>query len=153
MIKIGDSAPNQTFPASDEQEINLSELKGQAIILYFYPRDNTPGCTVESKDFRDYLPDFTANNAIIIGVSRDTLASHARFKEKQNLPFSLIADTDETLCDLFDVIKQKNMYGKQVRGIERSTFLFDKKGILKQEWRKVKVKGHVEDVLNAVKSL
>jgi len=123
------------------------------VILYFYPRDNTPGCTTESCEFRDTESDFSGVNALIVGVSRDSLASHQRFAEKQNLPFRLMSDADELLCKAFDVIRMKNMYGKQVRGIERSTFIINPEGIVAHAWRKVRVKGHVEDVLNKLKEL
>jgi peroxiredoxin Q/BCP len=118
--------------------------------LYFYPKDATPGCTIEAGNFRDNIDAFTQANTLIIGVSRDSLKSHESFKTKYELPFELISDTGETLCQIFDVIKTKNMYGKQVQGIERSTFIFDSKGILRHEWRGLKVAGHVEDVLKTV---
>ena len=122
-------------------------------MLYFYPKDNTPGCTNESKDFRDLHRRFRRRNTRVFGISRDSLKSHENFKAKQELPFELISDPDEELCRLFDVIKEKNMYGRKVMGIERSTFLIDEKGVLRQEWRKVKVKGHAEEVLAAVAEL
>jgi peroxiredoxin Q/BCP len=121
--------------------------------LYFYPKDNTPGCTQEGEDFRDNIAKFKRQNCIILGVSRDTLKTHENFKTKHKFPFDLISDTEEELCKLFDVIKLKNLYGKKHLGIERSTFLINDKGVLKQEWRKVKVKGHVDEVLTAVKAL
>ena len=129
------------------------ELKGKNIVIYFYPKDSTPGCTLEGQDFRDNIRKFSSRNTRILGVSRDSLSSHEKFKEKQKFNFDLISDEDEKLCSIFDVIKEKNMYGKKHMGIERSTFLIDEKGILRNEWRKVKVKGHVEEVLVAVKSL
>ncbi|MCW8987349.1 MAG: peroxiredoxin [Gammaproteobacteria bacterium] len=141
------------LPATGEQTISLSSLKGKNIILYFYPKDNTPGCTQEGQDFRDSIAKFKRQNCIILGVSRDTVRSHENFKTKHKFPFDLISDTEEELCTLFDVIKLKNMYGKKHLGIERSTFLINDKGVLKQEWRKVKVKGHVDEVLTAVKML
>ncbi|MCW8899496.1 MAG: peroxiredoxin [Gammaproteobacteria bacterium] len=141
------------LPATGEQTISLSSLKGKNIILYFYPKDNTPGCTQEGQDFRDSIAKFKRQNCIILGVSRDTVRSHENFKTKHKFPFDLLADTEEELCTLFDVIKLKNMYGKKHLGIERSTFLINDKGVLKQEWRKVKVKGHVDEVLTAVKML
>jgi len=122
-------------------------------VLYFYPKDSTPGCTTESCEFRDALNDFRQLDAEIIGVSRDSLASHQRFAEKQALPFRLIADTEEALCKAFDVIQMKNMYGKQVRGIERSTFIIDPDGIVRRLWRKVRVKGHVQAVYEALQEL
>lgn len=152
-IKSGRKIPDFKLPATGDQTIKLSDLKGKNIVLYFYPRDSTPGCTLEGQNFRDNIKKFRAKNTVILGVSRDTLKSHEKFKENQCFPFELLSDTDEKLCKLFDVIKEKNMYGKKVMGIERSTFLIDEKGILRQEWRKVKVEGHVEEVLDAVKTL
>lgn len=148
-VQTGSPIPEFSVPATRGQ-FSTADLKGRKTVLYFYPKDSTPGCTTESQNFRDALPQFEAAGAQIIGVSRDSLASHQRFTEKQELNFSLAADTDETLCQLFGVIKMKNMYGKQVRGIERSTFLIDAQGVLVQEWRGVKVPGHVEAVLQAV---
>ncbi|WP_233238985.1 peroxiredoxin [Bordetella sp. LUAb4] len=133
--------------------ISLEECRGRAVVLYFYPKDNTPGCTTESQDFRDMHADFLAASCIVLGISRDSLKSHENFCAKYELPFPLITDADETVCGLFDVIKQKNMYGKQVRGIERSTFLIDAYGLLVQEWRGVKVPGHAKEVLQAAKSI
>jgi thioredoxin-dependent peroxiredoxin len=150
-VEVGKKVPAFKLPATGEQTISLSSLKGQNIVLYFYPRDSTPGCTTEGQDFRDSIAKFKRQNCVILGVSRDTLASHERFKEKQKFPFDLLSDTEEELCNLFDVIKLKNMYGKKHLGIERSTFIINDKGVLKQEWRKVKVKGHVDEVLSAVK--
>jgi len=152
-MNIGDNLPNLPIETTDESIKNLGDLAGKILVLYFYPKDNTPGCTTESQDFRDLYTEFQKFDTEIIGVSRDSLASHERFREKQALPFALISDSDETLCQNFDVIKMKNMYGKQVRGIERSTFLFDKNGQLIKEWRKVKVKGHAGEVLRAVREL
>lgn len=141
---------NFTLPTTSGQTFDLASQRGKHVVIYFYPKDSTPGCTTESQNFRDALPQFEAAGAQVIGVSRDSLASHERFTDKQELNFSLAADTDETLCQLFGVIKMKNMYGKQVRGIERSTFLIDAQGVLVQEWRGVKVPGHVDAVLQAV---
>ena len=152
-VSIGKKVPQFSLPATGDQTIKLSELKGKNIILYFYPKDSTPGCTLEGQDFRDNIRKFSSRNAEVLGVSRDKLSSHEKFKEKQKFPFDLLSDEDEKLCKLFDVIKEKNMYGKKVMGIERSTFLIDEKGFLRNEWRKVKVKGHVEEVLEAVKKL
>jgi len=152
-VEVGKKVPAFKLPATGEQTISLSGLKGQNIVLYFYPRDSTPGCTTEGQDFRDSMAKFKRQNCVILGVSRDSLASHERFKEKQKFPFDLLSDTDEKLCNLFDVIKLKNMYGKKHLGIERSTFLINDKGVLKQEWRKVRVKGHVDEVLAAVKAI
>ena len=153
MVSIGKKVKNFKLPATGDQVISLSDYKGKKIVLYFYPRDSTPGCTTEGQDFRDAKGHFTRQNTVILGVSRDTLKSHENFKTKQKFNFELLSDSDEVLCDQFDVIKMKNMYGKQVRGIERSTFLIDEKGVLQKEWRKLKVKDHVEEVLTAVKSL
>jgi len=153
IMKQGDSLPAITLPATSDQEINLSELTGNPLVLYFYPRDDTPGCTQEGQDFRDNYADFQALNAMILGVSRDSVKKHEKFKEKYAFPFELLADEAEQLCELFAVMKDKNMYGKKVRGIERSTFLFDQDGVLQKEWRKVKVDGHVQVVLDAIKEL
>jgi peroxiredoxin Q/BCP len=128
----------------------LSEMRGKHLVLYFYPKDNTPGCTQESQDFRDLHSKFEHANTVILGISRDSLASHKKFSEKYCFPFELASDADETLCKYFDVIKMKNMYGKPVRGIERSTFLIDSQGVLRKEWRKVKVDGHAREVLDCV---
>ena len=150
---INHKVPAFNLPATGEQNIRLAAFKGKNIVLYFYPKDSTPGCTREGQDFRDNHRKFQARNTVVIGVSRDSLSSHEKFKTKQNFPFALIADTEETLCAMFDVVKMKNMYGKKVRGIERSTFLIDAKGVLKKEWRKVNIDGHVEEVLAAINDL
>ena len=126
---------------------------GKAVVLYFYPKDNTPGCTTEAMQFRDHHAEFVAAGAVVFGVSRDNMASHERFKQNLELPFELIADTEEKLCHMFGVVKNKIMYGKKVKGIERSTFLIDSAGVLRGEWRGLKVAGHVEEVLAAVKAL
>jgi thioredoxin-dependent peroxiredoxin len=152
-IKTGKKVPDFNLPATGEKSVKLSDLKGTKVVLYFYPKDSTPGCTIEGQNFRDSIKKFKAKNTVILGVSRDTVSSHEKFKKKECFPFDLLSDTDEKLCKLFDVIKEKNMYGKKVMGIERSTFLIDEEGILRQEWRKVKIEGHAEEVLNAVKSL
>jgi peroxiredoxin Q/BCP len=152
-VEIGKKVPAFKLPATGEQIISLTSLKGQNIVLYFYPKDNTPGCTTEGQNFRDSIAKFKRQNCIILGVSRDTVRTHENFKNKQKFPFDLLSDTEEKLCTLFDVIKLKNMYGKKLLGIERSTFLINDKGVLKQEWRKVKVTGHVDEVLAAVKTL
>ena len=152
MPVIKSPTPDFSRPSTDG-EITLSTLHGHPVVLYFYPKDNTPGCTTEGSDFRDAFLEFQALGAIILGVSRDSLKSHQRFKEKLNLPFELIADEDGSLCQLYDVIRLKNMYGKQVRSIERSTFLIDDEGILRAEWRKVKVPGHVDAVLETLRKL
>lgn len=151
--KIGRKAPDFTLPATRDQEINLRSLRGQNVVLYFYPRDNTPGCTTEGQDFKALHGKFRRSNTMILGVSRDSLAAHEKFRNRFKFPFDLVSDEDETLCKAYDVIKEKNMYGKKVIGIERSTFLIDSSGTLKKEWRKVRVKGHAEDVLAAAKEL
>ncbi|MEJ2760264.1 MAG: thioredoxin-dependent thiol peroxidase [Gammaproteobacteria bacterium] len=147
--KVGDFK----LPATGGTAVRLSDLKGSKVVLYFYPKDNTPGCTREGQDFRDNIRKFKARNTVVLGVSRDSVKSHENFKAKQKFPFELLADEDETLCRQFGVIKEKNMYGKKVMGVERSTFLIDEKGVLRREWRKVKVDGHVDEVLEAVKEL
>ena len=152
-VEVGKKVSAFKLPATGDQTISLSSLKGGNIVLYFYPKDNTPGCTTEGQNFRDSIAKFKRQNCIILGVSRDTLRTHENFKTKQKFPFDLLSDTEEELCNLFDVIKLKNMYGKKHLGIERSTFLINDKGVLKQEWRKVKVKDHVDEVLTAVKAL
>jgi peroxiredoxin Q/BCP len=134
-------------------KLTSKELLGKPYVLYFYPKDDTPGCTLEGKDFRDRHADFGKLGVRVIGISRDSLASHAKFQGKYELPFELASDADEKLCKSFDVIKDKNMYGKKVRGIERSTFLVDAEGVLRKEWRKVKVDGHVAEVLAAAADL
>ena len=151
--KVGNKAPDITLPATGDQKIKLSTLRGKPVVLYFYPKDSTPGCTLEGQDFRDRHEAFTAHGATILGVSRDSLRSHENFKAKQSFSFDLLADTEETACQRYDVIKEKNMYGRKVLGIERSTFLIDASGKLVREWRKVKVKGHVDEVLAAVADL
>ena len=152
-VKLDKPVPKFTLPATGDKEISLAELRGSHVVLYFYPKDSTPGCTTEGQDFRDNHAKFKRQGAVVLGVSRDSLRSHENFKAKHNFPFDLISDEDEKLCKMFDVIKMKNMYGKQVRGIERSTFLIDDHGILRREWRKVKVADHVAEVLSAVKAL
>ena len=134
-------------------EFSLSAQKGHPVILYFYPKDNTPGCSVEGAQFRDLHKQFAKLGAVVVGISRDSLKSHENFKTKMAFPFELLSDADETLCGRFGVIKMKNMYGKKVRGIERSTFLIGPDGKLVREWRGVKIPGHVEEVLDAVKAL
>ena len=152
-VDVGKKVPAFSAAATGDKTITSKDLIGRPFILYFYPRDDTPGCTAEGQDFRTHYDKFKRRKVAVLGVSRDKLASHDKFKAKHTFPFDLIADPDERLCGLFGVMKDKNMYGKKVRGIERSTFLFDKNGILRREWRKVKVPGHVEEVLEAVNSL
>lgn len=139
--------------ATRNKTIKLKELRGQNVVIYFYPKDNTPGCTTEGQDFRDLHSKFRRQDSVILGVSRDSIASHEKFRDKQKLPFDLISDPDEKLCKEFDVIKEKTLYGRRFMGVERSTFLIDATGKLRREWRKVKVKGHAADVLEAVKGL
>lgn len=142
-----------SLPATGNSQFTLSAHRGHPVVLYFYPKDSTPGCTTEAADFRDLHDQFTALGCVIAGVSRDSLKSHESFKDKLQLPFALLSDADEALCRAFDVIKLKKLYGKEVRGIERSTFLIDGNGILRQAWRGVKVPDHAQEVLQAVKSL
>ncbi|MDH3512507.1 MAG: peroxiredoxin [Gammaproteobacteria bacterium] len=142
-----------TSEATSGKKIRLKELRGQNVVLYFYPKDSTPGCTLEGQDFRDLHSKFRRQNTIILGVSRDSIASHEKFKAKQKFPFELIADPDEKLCKKFDVIQEKTLYGRKFMGVERSTFLIDADGKLRAEWRKVKVKGHAAEVLDAAKAL
>ena len=145
-------APDFKCPATGDQTIHLKSLRGKNVVIYFYPKDSTPGCTTEGQDFRDLHAKFKRQNAVILGVSRDSIASHEKFKAKQKFPFELLSDADELLCRKFDVIKEKTLYGRKFMGIERSTFLIDERGKLRQEWRKVKVKGHAAEVLEAVKN-
>jgi len=152
-VSLGKAIPDFKGKITNDLIIKFSDYKGQNIVIYFYPKDNTPGCTKEGEDFRDYFADFKKNNTIIIGVSRDSVASHDKFTCKYNFPFKLISDEDEKVCKLFDVIKEKNMYGRKYMGIERSTFLINHEGTLVNEWRKVRVKGHVEKVLEALNEL
>lgn len=153
MIEINCAVPDFTLMGSDNQEHKLSQYRGKKVILYFYPRDNTPGCSTEACNFRDSNDVFINKNAIIIGISRDSLKSHTKFIEKFNLPFILLSDEKEEVCNLFNVIKEKNMYGKKVFGIERSTFIINEEGILIKEYRKVKVKNHVSTVLKDLELL
>ena len=152
-IEIGSKALDFTLPATNDAEITLSDFKGKNVVLYFYPKDNTPGCTQESKDFRDFVKDFEAHNTVILGISRDRLVTHKNFKKKHEFPFELLSDEDEMVCNLYGVMKEKNMFGKKVHGIERSTFIIDAKGNFAKIWRKVKVPGHVEEVLESIKTL
>lgn len=149
----GKKVADFTVPATGGKPFKLSEHSGHPVVLYFYPKDNTPGCTTEGEQFRDLHGAFKKTGAVVVGVSRDSLKSHEGFKAKMEFPFELLSDADETLCRQFDVIKMKNMYGKQVRGIERSTFVIDGKRVLAKEWRKVKVDGHAQEVLDFVKTL
>jgi peroxiredoxin Q/BCP len=152
-IVLDQAVPDFELPATGGKKIRLSDLKGKIVVLYFYPKDNTPGCTLEGQDVRDQYAKLKRRNTVVLGVSRDSLKSHEKFKSEQEFPFDLLADEEEKLCTLFGVMKLKNMYGKQVRGIERSTFLIDGDSVLRREWRGVKVEGHVDEVLEAIKAL
>ena len=149
-MKVGSKVKNFKAEMTGKADFNFADYKGKRIVIYFYPRDNTPGCTSEGEDFRDNYKLFKKMKTEIFGVSKDSLKSHEGFKEKFKFPFELISDPDEKVCKIFDVIKEKSMYGKKYMGIERSTFLIDSNGKLIEEWRKVKVKGHVEEVLSAL---
>ena len=153
MVSIGKKVKNFTRPATGGKDFSLKDLAGKNVVLYFYPKDSTPGCTTEAQDFRDAKGKFTRQNTVILGVSRDSIKSHENFKAKQKLNFELLSDEDESLCKQFDVIKLKKNYGREYMGIERSTFLIDDRGILRNEWRGVRVKGHVDEVLEACKTL
>lgn len=153
MVSAGKKVSQFSQPATGDQNLGLKDFAGKNLVLYFYPKDNTPGCTIEGQEFRDLHAKFKRANTVVVGVSRDSLKSHENFKSKFEFPFDLLSDQDETLCRLFDVIKEKNMYGKKVMGIERSTFLIDGNGVLRREWRKVKAPGHAADVLEAAKVL
>lgn len=146
-LKLGQAVPDFQFDSTVGTERHLSDFKGQRVVIYFYPKDHTPGCTCEAENFRDTYAEFQRQGVVVLGVSRDSLNSHSKFAADLQLPFELISDKDETLCQLFDVIKPKTMYGKPVRGIERSTFLIDENGILTREWRGVKVPDHVQNIL------
>ena len=152
MVSVGKRVENFTLPATGDQNLSLSDFKGRSLIIYFYPKDNTSGCTLEGQNFRDLYLQFTAAGADILGVSRDSVRTHGNFRKKHEFPFHLLADSEELLCKQFDVIKEKKLYGRTYMGIERSTFLIDSEGVLQQEWRKVRVPGHVQAVLDAVKS-
>ena len=149
--KVGNKAPVFKGICTGEGSVDLSKLKGKKVVLYFYPKDSTPGCTTEGQNFRDLYKDFKKEGALIFGLSRESLKSHENFKTKQSFPFELISDPDEKICNQYDVIKEKSMYGRKYMGIDRSTFLIDEKGKLVQEWRKVKVTGHAQEVLDTIK--
>lgn len=152
-VTVGQPVPDFEVPSTGDKTFRLSDFKGKNVLIYFYPKDNTQGCTTEGQNFRDNIAFFNQHNTIIVGVSRDSLKKHENFKAKQNFPFDLLSDEDETVCKLFDVIKLKKLYGKEHLGIERSSFLIDEAGILRQEWRKVKVKDHIDEVKEAVSKL
>ena len=152
-INLGQPVPNFEAISTGDKSIQLSDYKGKYVVLYFYPKDNTPGCITEGQNFRDNIATFEQLNTVILGVSRDSVRIHEGFKSKQNFPFDLLSDKEEVLCRLFDVIKMKKLYGKEYLGIERSTFLIDPDGILIHEWRKVKVKVHVDEVLQKLSNM
>ncbi len=152
-VAIDQPVGDVQIPATSEQTVSLAALKGKQVVIYFYPKDSTPGCTTEGQGFRDHYAEFQAANTEVFGVSRDSLKSHENFKAKQGFPFELLSDKDEALCQLFDVIKLKKLYGKEYLGVDRSTFLIDKNGVLRHEWRGVKVPGHVEAVLEQARAL
>jgi peroxiredoxin Q/BCP len=151
MVAIGKKVKNFSRPATGDKEISLKDLAGKKVVLYFYPKDSTPGCTTEGQDFRDAKAKFTRQNTVILGVSRDSMKRHENFKAKQKFNFDLLSDEDESLCKQFDVIKLKKLYGREYMGVDRSTFLIGEDGKLLEEWRGVKVKGHVDEVLEACK--
>ncbi|MFG0686230.1 peroxiredoxin [Pseudomonas sp. WSY_20] len=151
-VALDQPVPDFTAQATSGQTVSLSALKGRQVVVYFYPKDSTPGCTTQGQGFRDQHGAFEAANTVVLGVSRDGMKSHENFKAKQGFPFELISDKDEALCQLFDVIKLKKLYGKEYLGVDRSTFLIDKEGVLRQAWRGVKVPGHVDAVLAAAQA-
>ena len=152
MVSVGKRIQNFTLPATGNQNLSLSDFSGRNLIIYFYPKDNTPGCTREGHDFRDLYPQFNDAEADILGVSRDSVKTHENFRAKHDFPFQLLCDSEELLCKQFDVIHEKKLYGRTYMGIERSTFLIDTEGVLQQEWRKVRVPGHAQAVLEALKT-
>lgn len=152
-LELQKAVPNFIAQATADTQVELAQLQGKQVVIYFYPKDNTPGCTTEGQEFRDAYPEFQAANTVVFGVSRDSLRTHENFKAKHSFPFELISDPEETLCQQFAVIKLKKLYGKEYLGIERSTFLIDANGVLQHEWRKVKVKGHVAEVLATAQQL
>ena len=152
-LKIGGKIPDVTLPATGGKDIALAGFKGRKLVVYFYPKDNTPGCTQEGTDFRDLYKDFQKAGIEVLGVSRDSVRSHENFAAKYKFPFPLLSDADEVACKAFDAIREKSLYGRKYMGVDRSTFLFDKGGALRQEWREVKVKGHAQAVLEAAKQL
>jgi peroxiredoxin Q/BCP len=150
---VGDKVPDFSLPSTSGEDFSLSDLKGKKVLLYFYPKDSTPGCTIEGNEFSKLIKDFRKNQTEVFGISRDSLKSHDNFKCKQDFQFELLSDADETACALFDVIHEKNMYGKKVMGVVRSTFLIGEDGTLLKEWRKVKAEGHAQEVLQAIQDL
>ena len=152
-MKLGDKLPKQALPATGGADIDLASFKGKPVVVYFYPKDNTPGCTQEGIDFRDLHKQFEKAGALVFGVSRDSVRSHENFAAKYKFPFALLSDGDEAACKAFDTIKEKSLYGRKYMGVDRSTFLFDASGVLRREWRGVKVKDHAREVLDAVNDL
>ena len=152
-VELQQTVPDFELPATGDKTIQLSELRGKNVLIYFYPKDSTPGCTLEGQNFRDHIETFNAHNTVIFGISKDSLRAHENFKEKQQFPFDLLSDADETVCKLFGVMQMKKNYGREYMGIVRSTFLIDTEGTLIKEWRNVKVKQHIDEVLEVIKSL
>jgi peroxiredoxin Q/BCP len=152
-LKTGDKLPKLKLPATGGKDIALADFKGRPLVVYFYPKDNTPGCTQEGTDFRDLYKDFQKAGVDIVGISRDSVRSHENFAAKYKFPFPLLSDGDEAACKAFDAIREKSLYGRKYMGVDRSTFLFDPGGVLRREWREVKVKGHAAEVLEAAKAL
>lgn len=152
-VALNQPVPDFTLPATGDQTFRLADYRGQNVLIYFYPKDNTPGCTLEGQNFRDHIDFFNQHNTVIVGVSRDSLRKHENFKAKQDFPFELLSDEDETVCKLFDVLKMKKNFGREYLGIVRSTFLIDTEGKLVQEWRNVKVKQHLDEVKEAITRL
>ncbi len=152
-VELQKTVTDFELPATGDKTVRLSDLRGKNVLLYFYPKDNTPGCTLQGQNFRDHIDTFNAHNTVIFGISRDSVRVHENFKEKQQFPFDLLSDKEETVCNLFGVIQLKKNYGREYMGIVRSTFLIDTEGKLIQEWRNVKVKQHIDEVLDVVKTL
>ncbi|MBL1458371.1 MAG: thioredoxin-dependent thiol peroxidase [Methylophaga sp.] len=152
-VNLQQTVPDFELPSTGDKSIRLSDLRGKNVLIYFYPKDNTPGCTLEGQNFRDHIETFNTHDTLIFGISRDSMRVHENFKEKQQFPFDLLSDADETVCNLFGVMQLKKNYGREYMGIVRSTFLIDTKGKLINEWRNVKVKQHIDEVLEAVKNL
>jgi peroxiredoxin Q/BCP len=152
-VAVDAKVPDFTLPSTGGKSVRLKDLAGSKLVLYFYPRDDTPGCTLEGQEFAALSTRFAKARVTVYGVSRDSIASHEKFRDKMGYPFALLSDADETVCRLFDVIREKNMYGRKVLGIERSTFLIDAAGVLRREWRRVKVEGHALAVLEAAQAL
>lgn len=153
MLEAGDKAPDFKLPVNGDATLSSKDLRGKTVVMYFYPKDMTPGCTTEAQDFRDRFKDFEKAGAVVLGVSKDSIKRHDKFVEKQDLPFQLVSDENGTLCEDFGVWVEKNMYGRKYMGIQRATFVIDAKGVIRHVWPKVKVKGHADDVLEVVKSL